>query len=330
MTDQALLDEEVFERSTLPASQPATTAFDLPAQREPDDRRASTAGADTAPRRAERSARLARFLVRRPGLVLSVIVLAAVLLAAFWPTLFTSQDPYASDPSANFAAPSAAHIFGTDELGRDLFSRVVHGAELSLQATLIAVGVAFLIGGSIGLIAGFVGGRVEGALMRIIDVLLSIPGLLLSLALVSAMGYGTLKVALAVGIASLAGFARVMRSEVLRVRQAVYVEAARATGARWYSVLGHHVLPNSFGPVLVLATLDVGTSVLAVASLSFLGYGAAPPAPEWGTLVADGRNYLAIAWWLTVLPGAVIAATVLSINRIARALDGEWAGGVHR
>ncbi len=248
-----------------------------------------------------------------------------VVLAAFWPSLFTAQDPLASNPAANFAPPSAAHLFGTDELGRDLFSRVVHGAQLSLQATLIAVSVAFLIGGSIGLLAGFVGGRVEDVLMRIIDVLLSIPGLLLSLALVAAMGYGTIKVALAVGIASVASFARVMRSEVLRVRQAVYVEAARATGARWYSVLGRHVLPNSLGPVLVLATLDFGTSVLAVASLSFLGYGAQPPAPEWGTLISDGRNYLAIAWWLTALPGAVIAATVLSINRISRALDGEWA-----
>jgi peptide/nickel transport system permease protein len=322
MTDQALLDEQVADELALRTTPPATVPGGALLEPHPGGG-ASTA--DPAPSHQHPFSRAARFLLRRPGLVVSCVILAAVVTAAFWPALFTSQDPLASNPSANFAPPSAEHIFGTDELGRDLFARVVYGAELSLQATLIAVGVAFLIGGSIGLIAGFVGGRVEGALMRVIDVLLSIPGLLLSLALVSAMGYGTLKVALAVGIASLAGFARVMRSEVLRVRQAVYVEAARAIGARWYRVLGHHVLPNSFGPVLVLATLDVGTSVLAVASLSFLGYGAAPPAPEWGTLVADGRNYLAIAWWLTVLPGAVIAATVLSINRIGRALDGERA-----
>ncbi|WP_243715932.1 ABC transporter permease [Actinomadura darangshiensis] len=133
-----------------------------------------------------------------------------------------------------------------------------------------------------------------------------------------------MKVAVAVGVASVATFARVMRSEVLRVRQAVFVEAARSCGTRWYAVLGRHVLPNAIGPVLVLATLDFGTAVLAVSSLSFLGYGAAPPAPEWGTLISDGRNYLANAWWMTALPGLTIAATVLATNRIARALDGEW------
>jgi peptide/nickel transport system permease protein len=160
--------------------------------------------------------------------------------------------------------------------------------------------------------------------MRFVDVLLSIPALFLSLALVTALGYGTVKVAVAVGIASVASFARVMRAEVLRVRQSVFVEASRSCGARWYSVLGRHVLPNAMGPVIVLATLDFGTSILAVSSLSFLGYGAPPPAPEWGTLISDGRNYLANAWWLTALPGLAIAATVLATNRIARALDGEW------
>ena len=282
--------------------------------------------ADLAPETwRDHIARLARFFGRRPGLAISIAIVVLVVLAAFWPTLFTSQDPLASAAAANFRAPSSAHLFGTDELGRDMFSRVVHGAQLSLKATLVAVAVAFVVGGLIGLVAGFVGRWVEHLLMRIVDVLLSIPGLFLSLALVTAFGYGTMKVAVAVGIASVASFARVMRSEVLRVRTAVYVEAARATGARWYSVLAHHVLPNAIGPVMVLATLDFGSSVLAVASLSFLGYGAKPPAPEWGTLISDGRNYLAIAWWLTALPGAVIAATVLSINRIARALDGEWA-----
>ncbi|MFD3586092.1 ABC transporter permease [Streptomyces sp. NPDC058683] len=269
--------------------------------------------------------RVLRFLVRRPGLLLSAVVLVLVVLAAFWPDLFTSQDPLKGVPSQNFRGPSGGHWFGTDELGRDVFSRVVHGAQLSLKATLIAVLVAFVVGGLLGVVAGFVGRWVDDVLMRFVDVLLSIPALFLSLALVTALGYGTVKVAVAVGIASVASFARVARAEVLRVRQAVFVEASRSCGTRWYAVLGRHVLPNAAGPVIVLATLDFGSSILAVSALSFLGYGAPPPAPEWGTLISDGRNYLANAWWLTALPGLAIAATVLATNRIARALDGEWA-----
>ncbi|MEV6508601.1 ABC transporter permease [Streptomyces sp. NPDC051642] len=269
--------------------------------------------------------RVRRFLVRRPGLLLSVLIVVLVVLASFWPDLFTSKDPLQGVPSENFRGPSGAHWFGTDELGRDVFSRVVHGAQLSLKATLIAVAVAFVVGSLIGLVAGFVGRWVDDVLMRFVDVLLSIPALFLSLALVTALGYGTVKVAVAVGIASVASFARVTRAEVLRVRQAVFVEASRSCGSRWYSVLGRHVLPNAAGPVIVLATLDFGSSILAVSALSFLGYGAPPPAPEWGTLISDGRNYLANAWWLTALPGLAIAATVLATNRIARALDGEWS-----
>lgn len=276
------------------------------------------------PRRRAGTARTVRFLLRRPGLVLSVLMLAAVVLASFWPGLLTSRDPLTGVPAQAFRAPGAAHWFGTDELGRDLYARVVHGAALSLKATLIAVAVSFAAGGLLGLLAGFAGRWIDDALMRFVDVLLSIPALFLSLALVTALGYGTVKVAVAVGVASVATFARVMRSEVLRVRQAVFVEAARSCGTRWYAILGRHVLPNAIGPVLVLATLDFGTAVLAVSSLSFLGYGAAPPAPEWGTLISDGRNYLANAWWMTALPGLTIAATVLATNRIARALDGEW------
>ncbi|MFJ9117250.1 ABC transporter permease [Streptomyces sp. NPDC102394] len=298
---------------------------DDPAEAALDPARAFAAGKDREPGGRVDVRRLARFVVRRPGLLLSVVVLVLVVLASFHPEAFTSQDPLKGVPSQNFRGPSGSHWFGTDELGRDVFSRVVHGAQLSLKATLIAVLVAFVVGGLVGVVAGFTGRWVDDVLMRCVDVLLSIPALFLSLALVTALGYGTVKVAVAVGIASVAAFARVARSEVLRVRQAVFVEAARASGARWYSVLARHVLPNAAGPVVVLATLDFGSSILAVSALSFLGYGAPPPAPEWGTLISDGRNYLANAWWLTALPGLAIAATVLATNRIARALDGEWS-----
>jgi peptide/nickel transport system permease protein len=272
----------------------------------------------------ERAARALRFFARRPGLVVSIVFVATVLVAAFAPGVLAGGDPAVGVPADKLQAPSAAHVFGTDYLGRDVYTRVVHGASLSLQATVIAVAVALVVGGIVGLLAGFVGRWVDEGLMRLVDVLMAIPAILLSLALITALGYGTVKVAIAVGVASVAHFARVMRAETLRIRQSTYVEAARSVGTRWYVTLARHVLPNAAGPVLVLAVLEFGLAILAVSSLSFLGYGAAPPAPEWGSLIAEGRNYIAASWWLCAMPGFAIAATVLSVNRISRALDGEW------
>ncbi|GAA4990829.1 ABC transporter permease [Pseudonocardia tropica] len=279
---------------------------------------------DTPPPPVRPRARLGRFLRSRPGLVLAVAVVLLVLTAAFVPSLLAPGDPAVGDTARRLSPPGPGHWFGTDHLGRDVWTRVVHGASLSLQATVIAVAVALVAGGLIGLLAGFAGGWVDEVLMRGVDVLLAIPAILLSLALITALGFGTVKVAIAVGVASVASFARVMRAETLRVRRALYVEAARAVGTRWYVSLWRHVLPNAAGPVVVLAVLEFGLAILAVSALSFLGYGAAPPASEWGSLVADGRNYLAVAWWVCAMPGLVIAATVLSVNRISRALDGEW------
>jgi peptide/nickel transport system permease protein len=288
--------------------------------------RPQTAAPDPAIAAAVRPtrARVLRFLVRRPGLVAAGLLVVLVLVAAFAPWLLAPGDPGVGVVAEKLRPPGPGHVFGTDYLGRDVWTRVVHGASLSLQATVIAVAVALVVGGLIGLVAGFVRGWVDDVLMRVVDVLLAIPAVLLSLALITALGYGTVKVAVAVGIASVASFARVMRAETLRVRQAAYVEAAQAVGTRWWVTLRRHVLPNAAGPVLVLAVLEFGLAILAVSALSFLGYGAPPPAPEWGSLVAEGRNYLAVAWWLTALPGLTIAAAVLSVNRISRALDGEW------
>lgn len=263
------------------------------------------------------------YLRRRPGLAVAVVVVALVLVAAFFPGVLAPGDPNLGIPALKLRPPGPGHVFGTDYLGRDVFTRVVHGAALSLQATVIAVAVALVAGGLIGLLAGFVGRWVDEVLMRVVDVMLAIPAVLLSLALITALGYGTVKVAVAVGIAGVASFARMMRAETLRVRRTAYVEAARSVGTRGYVTLWRHVLPNAAGPVLVLAVLEFGLAILAVSSLSFLGYGAPPPAPEWGSLVAEGRNYLATAWWLCAMPGLAIAATVLSVNRISRALDGD-------
>ncbi|MFF0529333.1 ABC transporter permease [Nocardia amikacinitolerans] len=260
-----------------------------------------------------------RGLQRNAGLILSAAVTLLVLGWALAPSLFAGGDPLTGVPAEKFQPPSAHHWFGTDNLGRDLYTRMVHGAGLSLTATLSAVALAVVAGALLGLLAGAVGGVVDAVAMRVVDVLLSIPALLLSLALVTALGFGTRNVAIAVGVSLIANFARVMRSEVLRVRRAVYVEAAHASGVRWYTVLARHVLPNSYQPVLALAAVEFGMAVLAVSALSFLGYGAEPPTPEWGSLISEGRNYLATAWWLTTLPGLVIIAVVLAAQRLGRA-----------
>ncbi|WP_454041669.1 ABC transporter permease [Cellulosimicrobium sp. Marseille-Q8652] len=268
-----------------------------------------------------RARRVARYLVRRPGLVLAGVVVLLVTAWAVVPQLFTAYDPLVGVPADRLQPPSTTHLFGTDHLGRDVHARVVHGASVSLLATVVAVAVGLVVGSALGLLAGFVRGWVDDVVGRLVDVLLAIPSILLSLAIITALGFGTIKVAIAVGIASVATFARVMRAEVLRTSTSVYVEAARGAGVRWYGVLWRHVLPNSTGPVVALVALELGTAVLAISALSFLGYGTPPPAPEWGSLVSGGRDYLATAWWLTTLPGLVIVAVVLSANRIARALE---------
>jgi peptide/nickel transport system permease protein len=262
---------------------------------------------------------LTRFLAR-PAALVALAVVAVVLAWALTPGLFTGYDPVTGVPADRLRPPDGAHWFGTDHLGRDLFARTVHGTSLSVRAALLAIGVALVAGSGIGLVAGFLGGPVDDALMRATDVLLAIPGLLLSLAVVTALGFGTVKVAVAVGIASVATFARVMRSQVLRVRHATYVEAARLAGSGRAAVVLRHVLPNAAGPVLALAAVELGAVILAVSALSFLGYGATPPTPEWGSLVAEGRDYLAVAWWYSTLPGLVIALFVLAIGVLGRAL----------
>ncbi|MFF7710920.1 ABC transporter permease subunit [Pseudomonas sp. NPDC007930] len=260
-------------------------------------------------------------LLRRPGFVLAVALVLFALLAALAPGLFSHFDPYATQPAQMLQAPGAQHWFGTDELGRDLYTRVVYGARLSMLAALGAVGLALLCGLGLGILSGFIGGRLDAAIMRLVDVLLALPGLLLALAIVTAIGFGTLPVAIAVGVGIIPGFARTTRAEVLRVKTLPYVEAARLAGASWGSTLLRHVLPNAWGPVAVLATLDVGAAILATAGLSFLGFGAEPPAAEWGTLIANGRQFLITAPWVSLLPGLFVVLVVFSLNHIARTLE---------
>ncbi|GAA3300181.1 ABC transporter permease [Dactylosporangium vinaceum] len=259
-------------------------------------------------------------LVRSPGLVLAWLIVLVALGWAVVPHLFTGYSPIEGDTAASFLPPGPEHWFGTDRLGRDLFARSVYGARTTLTATLLAVLIAFGIGTAVGLLSGFAGGLVDTAVMRVIDVSLAIPSLLLAMVVVSVLGYSTDNIALAVGVSAIASFARVMRAEVLTVVHQDYVRAAYGVGVRRLGVLLRHVVPNSLGSVVALAALEVGSAVLAVAALGFLGYGAPPPEPEWGLLVAEGRDYVAIYPWASILPGTALAIVVIATHRISTAL----------
>jgi len=269
---------------------------------------------------------IARTSVEQPGLALAVLVLVTVAAAALFPDLFTAYNPIRGQGGARLKPPSLEHLFGTDQMGRDLFTRVVFGTRESLKAVVLAVSVGMAAGCGIGLLAGYVGRWVDDILMRLMDVLLSVPMLLISLAIINALGFGMVNIAIAVGIGSVAAFARVTRSQVLKIRTAAFVEATQFAGIGRLTVLRRHIIPNALGPVIVLATLELGWAILSVSALSFLGFGPPPPTPEWGLLVAGGRDYMTAAWWLTTMPGLVILATVLSANRLAQALSGREVG----
>lgn len=262
-----------------------------------------------------------RELWSRAGFVVPALVVVVALLWAVFPGLFTAQSPTETAALA-LQPPSAEHWFGTDATGRDLYARVVYGASQSIIGALIAVIVGLVVGTTVGLAAGSIRGAVDEALMRVIDVLLAIPALLLSLAVVILLGFGTTSAAVAVGVTSIAVFARLARSRVVSVRVTDFVEAAYGSGGTFFGVLWRHILPNSLTPVIALAALQFGSAILQISTLGFLGYGAPPPTPEWGLLIAEGRNYVATAWWLTVLPGLVVVLVVLSTNRLSQALRG--------
>jgi peptide/nickel transport system permease protein len=238
----------------------------------------------------------------QPGLVLAWIVMAIVVLWALFPQWFTGYSATVGVARQQLRAPSAEHWLGTDALGRDLLARIIYGAGNSLSGAFVAVGVGLVVGTTLGIVAGSARGRIDGAIMRGVDVLLSIPQLLLSLSIVILLGFGIVNAAIAVGVTSIASFARLARSEVVRVRASDYVEAAFGSG-------------GTFSRVLLR---QLGWAILTISTLGFLGYGAPPPTPEWGLLIAEGRNYIARAWWLTTVPGIVVILVVLSANRISQ------------
>ncbi|WAJ47194.1 ABC transporter permease [Mycobacterium sp. Aquia_216] len=246
---------------------------------------------------------------------------ALLLLVAAWavaPGLFTSRDPLKGRPVEKFRPPSLTHWFGTDHLGRDVLTRVIYGTSHTIATAGLAVAVGLVIGSFVGILAGVSGPAVDAVGMRLADVLLALPGFLVSVWIVTAYGPGPLSVGIGVGIGSIAIFARVFRAEVLRVRALDYVEAAFLSGETRWSVIGRHIIPNAIGAVIALAVIDLSGAILLISALGYLGYSAPPPTPEWGLLVAEGRRYLATAWWLTSLPGAVILLVILALGVLSR------------
>ena len=256
----------------------------------------------------------------RPGLIAAWLVLLTAVLWALFPAWFTHLSPIEGVAGAQRLAPGDGYVLGTDQLGRDLYTRIVYGTVHSLSGALIAVGLGLALGSLLGLLAGAVGGWVDGLIMRVIDILLAIPGLLLALSVIILLGFGTVNAAIAVGVTSIASFTRLVRGETLRVRHSDFVEAAWGSGGTFFTVLLRHIVPNALSTVFAFAALQFGSAILAISTLSFLGYGAPPPTPEWGLLIAEGRNYLSTAWWLTAFPGLVVVLVVLAANRISQSL----------
>jgi len=246
----------------------------------------------------------------------ALVCLALLVVAAVAAPLLTPYDPLQMSPKEQFAPPSAKHLLGTDLFGRDVAARILYGGRISLGIGLVAVLFAALPGTALGLIAGYYGRWPDRLISWLVDVMLSFPSILLALTIVAALGPGIANVVVAVGIAGIPTYTRLVRGQVLSVRRQPYIRAAVTVGARDLRILIRHILPNVFGSIIVLATLDVGWAILNASALSFLGLGAQPPAAEWGAMLNEGRGYLRNAPWVTVAPGLAIAIAVLAVNLV--------------
>ncbi|MDQ0206536.1 ABC transporter permease [Alkalicoccobacillus murimartini] len=257
---------------------------------------------------------LTELFVGAAGLVILIIIICAL-----FPQLIAPYSPTTMSQDAILQPPSLAHLFGTDQFGRDVFSLVVYGSRDSLFIGVLSVIVGGLAGGGIGALSGYLGGRIDGVLMRLIEVLMTIPGILLALAIAASLGPSLLNIVLAIAISSIPGYARVMRGQVMSIKGRSFISASHSIGVSKWKIFTSHVLPNSFSPMLVMATLGIGSAILAGSGLSFLGLGVLNEIPDWGALLSQGRGFLTVAWWICTFPGLAITLFVLSVNII-----GDW------
>ncbi len=255
-----------------------------------------------------------------PGKIGGIVILMMLLIALGAPLIAPYGDAAINVPD-RLLAPSGQHLFGTDETGRDVFSRVIYGSRISLRVGIVAVAIALALGITAGLVAGYYRGIIDTLIMRLVDIMLAFPGFLLALAIIAMLGPSLRNAMIAVGIGSSTGFARLVRGSVLSIREADYVLAAQVMGAGGRRIMTRHILPNALSPIIVLATLELPAAILVAASLSFLGLGAQPPSPEWGAMLVDGREYIQTAWWLITFPGVAIFITVLGFNLFGNSLQ---------
>lgn len=254
--------------------------------------------------------------------MLGLVILVMLALTAIFADVIADYDTkvIAQDIKNRLQGPSMEHWCGTDEFGRDIFARLVHGSRVSLVVGLISVSISLLMGGALGAIAGYYDGRVDNVIMRIMDIFLAVPSILLAMTIVAALGTSLINVMLAIGVSGIPGYARIVRASVMSIKDQEFVEASRAIGAKSPTTIFREILPNCLAPIIVQATLSVAGAILSTASLSFIGLGVQPPSPEWGAMLSGGRNYLRDALHLTLFPGLAIVITILALNLLGDGL----------
>ncbi|MCS7103776.1 MAG: ABC transporter permease [Candidatus Korarchaeum sp.] len=266
--------------------------------------------------------RINLILIRRSpltilGLFLTILLISVALLAPY----IVKYDPVKQDLSKRLLPPSLEHLFGTDQLGRDIFSRVIWGSRISLTIAIVVVAISFSLGTLIGVISGYFGGKIDEVLMRVTDMFMAFPRLILAMAVAAALGPGIFNTMLAIAFVSWVYYARLARASTLQVREETFVEAARAIGASDLRIIFRHVLPMIIPPVIVQATLDMGGTILTAAGLGFLGLGVQPPTPEWGVMVSEGRRFITEQWWVSTFPGFAILLATLGFNLLGDGIN---------
>lgn len=261
----------------------------------------------------------ARFL-RNKAAVVSLLFVMLLVFCALFPSVAA---PYAYEKqslSEAFLSPSMEHFFGTDNYGRDIFSRVIYGARISLGIGLLAVTLSCIVGIVVGALAGFYGSVTDNLLMRVMDVMLAIPSILLMMAIVTALGNGMVNLTIAIAISSIPGYARIVRASVMTEKEKEYIEAARSVGTSDFKIIMRHILPNCMAPIIVQATMSIATAILSIASLSFVGLGISPPTPEWGSMLNDAQSFMRDHWFVVTFPGLMIMLTVFAFNLLGDGL----------